>query len=604
MAGRGRPKKEDALVRDLTSVPKIASTISKDYIIPNHSGLTGNQDAKNKLDGRYVKKTGDTMSGDLTLPNLTATGDIDLAVTSEIKFENGSDDGYINFNGDDEFTIGSNSQGNISFTQTGVEVKQSGWPVFRPAWNNYILGYPSYGWAELYMNGPIKNNDGTSYDALFGSLSIDATVDHTITDSSDDLKITNNNSDKDIIFNINDAGTTHDLLTLDASVGQVLISNDDEINLSGNGIFKVTGTWGGTCAPLYFQPTMTGGFLGCYMVPILESNSSAIGFTFKPTRSGTHGNNITLMNYDLGGAAHVVNNNDTYNRYSESGISAFYFAAAAADVSTVNITPFTFGGAPITIFDGGFANVAYTDKMMVFNGGMNRAGGTNGSVTQVGVEFKSFGTQTNAIGGTDSVIAWLADGGNFKHRYDYSATSRLEFGAGDDSSIGYDGDDLIIKSDDVGTGGILLNSLPYGEIYINDNTTATTLAAQDTWYQVTTFGYNGHSHRATPDHTNDHITILTDGKYMVNVSFSCQSAQSNAYYFEVYKNNGATGHSNLENERQTGVANKPGSVSISGIADFTAGDTIELWVKRTDGGAVSKSITLTHGSLSLFRIGE
>ena len=39
MAGRGRPKKEDALVRDLSSIPKIASTISKDYIIPNISNL-------------------------------------------------------------------------------------------------------------------------------------------------------------------------------------------------------------------------------------------------------------------------------------------------------------------------------------------------------------------------------------------------------------------------------------------------------------------------------------------------------------------------------------------------------------------------------------
>jgi hypothetical protein len=38
MAGRGRPKKEDALVRDLTSIPKLGNVVSKDYIIPNHSG--------------------------------------------------------------------------------------------------------------------------------------------------------------------------------------------------------------------------------------------------------------------------------------------------------------------------------------------------------------------------------------------------------------------------------------------------------------------------------------------------------------------------------------------------------------------------------------
>ena len=40
------------------------------------------------------------------------------------------------------------------------------------------------------------------------------------------------------------------------------------------------------------------------------------------------------------------------------------------------------------------------------------------------------------------------------------------------------------------------------------------------------------------------------------------------------------------------------------MASNNKGDTVELWIKRTDGGAVSKSITLTHVNLTLNRLGN
>jgi len=141
--------------------------------------------------------------------------------------------------------------------------------------------------------------------------------------------------------------------------------------------------------------------------------------------------------------------------------------------------------------------------------------------------------------------------------------------------------------------------LPYAGIYADDNADFTVLAAQDTWYQVTIFSANETYLDAVPDHTNDHITITSTGVYHITASISSWSAQANDYYYAVFKNNGATELSNLEARRQTDAASTPGSVSISGRVSLTAADTIELWVKRTDGGASSKNLTIDHVNLGL-----
>ena len=72
-----RFSKEKKLVREVTGVKpqraKVKTTyapstpIATDMHLPNHSGITGNQDATSKLDDRYVNVTGDTMTGDLEM---------------------------------------------------------------------------------------------------------------------------------------------------------------------------------------------------------------------------------------------------------------------------------------------------------------------------------------------------------------------------------------------------------------------------------------------------------------------------------------------------------------------------------------------------------
>ena len=142
-----------------------------------------------------------------------------------------------------------------------------------------------------------------------------------------------------------------------------------------------------------------------------------------------------------------------------------------------------------------------------------------------------------------------------------------------------------------------------GEIYTEENATGTDLALQDTYYQVTIFDTNGESNGMTPDHTNNHITVLTKGRYFVSISLAAYSAADNEYHFHLFKNNGAVKFDNVSANRNTANANKVGSMSASGIIQANVGDTLELWVERTDGGGVSKTITISHATMSAILIG-
>jgi len=40
-----------------------------------------------------------------------------------------------------------------------------------------------------------------------------------------------------------------------------------------------------------------------------------------------------------------------------------------------------------------------------------------------------------------------------------------------------------------------------------------------------------------------------------------------------------------------------------GIVDLTAGDTVELWVQRLDGGGVTKTVTIENCVIAIIQIG-
>ncbi len=145
--------------------------------------------------------------------------------------------------------------------------------------------------------------------------------------------------------------------------------------------------------------------------------------------------------------------------------------------------------------------------------------------------------------------------------------------------------------------------IQYGGIHFEGSSVDTVLAAQDTLYQITGFNTNGVSGgQCTPDHTENHITIGSKGVYWVHYGASVRSAAANDFDFEIRYNNGSVALAPLHAHRKTSSANALGVIANGYVAEIPEGATLEMWVLRTDGGAVSKTLTLEHVNMSVFMI--
>jgi len=138
----------------------------------------------------------------------------------------------------------------------------------------------------------------------------------------------------------------------------------------------------------------------------------------------------------------------------------------------------------------------------------------------------------------------------------------------------------------------------YGEISAVSNSTETVIVAQGTAVQVLIFDTNGCNNRLTPDHTNDHLTIVDPGCYKIDVAATVNSVGGAGSRFEmtVRKNNGSTQVGALHVDRNIeGGGGSSGSVSMTGLADLVAGDTLEVWVENETNTAnyILEDIVLT-----------
>jgi hypothetical protein len=305
-------------------------------------------------------------------------------------------------------------------------------------------------------------DDTTSGTITATGYKVDATIDHSLTNSSDDLMLTNPNQDGNITFNINRDGTSEDFLKIKAdplfnnSASLLLASDNVNRDLDTGGVMNIQGdfTIASVGVAMSFQPTIQGGNLvGLYMNPINDtSTTNLIAFWLKPVITGV---NQSIEGLRLEPANHTPNFNDTVLGMSDNAAVRQYTAFGVNDASTVTYTGFKWGQA-VSFVDIGFTLPTYTDTMISLIGGASRPAGTNGSITQTGIKLAGFGTQTN-LTGSDTVRSALIDGGLWSNKYDYSATSKVLFGAGEDAGIGYDGTDLVIDAALVGAGGIKVN---------------------------------------------------------------------------------------------------------------------------------------------------
>lgn len=151
---------------------------------------------------------------------------------------------------------------------------------------------------------------------------------------------------------------------------------------------------------------------------------------------------------------------------------------------------------------------------------------------------------------------------------------------------------------------IVLGQAPaFGEISINDNTTETSIS-EDVWGQVTVFDTNGKSKNMTPDHVNDHIVIGRNGIYFVSVSVAIESIAGAALELElqVFTNNGNTEFTNIHVHRDlAGGGGEVGAVPLTGLALFTEGDTVELWVMNETN---DQNVIIADATMTVFQVGR
>jgi len=146
----------------------------------------------------------------------------------------------------------------------------------------------------------------------------------------------------------------------------------------------------------------------------------------------------------------------------------------------------------------------------------------------------------------------------------------------------------------------------YGKIYVESNSTATTISGTQTDFganavQVAVFDTNGESNNTTPDHTNDHITIDVTGEYVISATLSFSGEANDTYSFAFFKNNKGT-QLGTRSTRKIGSGGDVGSASLSTIAALTATDTIEIWIQNED-GTTNFNCTVEDASFYVARVG-
>lgn len=140
--------------------------------------------------------------------------------------------------------------------------------------------------------------------------------------------------------------------------------------------------------------------------------------------------------------------------------------------------------------------------------------------------------------------------------------------------------------------------LPYGDMYANDNSTPMSVSSAG-YTQVTIFDTNGNSNLLTPDHTNDHHTIVKAGVYKVlcGLTVANNAGAGHKVEFVIAKNNGTVIFANCKRHRTLSSGTDVGAMLVWGYIDVAASDTIEVWASSNS--VAAKNITVEDINLGL-----
>ncbi len=170
-----------------------------------------------------------------------------------------------------------------------------------------------------------------------------------------------------------------------------------------------------------------------------------------------------------------------------------------------------------------------------------------------------------------------------------------------DAGLGYEGSAPDALDDRFNFDSMeLVGAHAHGEISVVENSSSDSVD-DATWTQVTRFNTNGLSRTMTPDHTEDHIVVSEAGIYHIMISCAFSGDASVDWSFKVFCDNGTIAKDNVHTNRKLGGGGDIGSMSLNGLVQLTAGNTVELWMKHSAG--VSKALVIEDCTMTLIRIG-
>ncbi len=286
--------------------------------------------------------------------------------------------------------------------------------------------------------------------------------------------------------------------------------------------------------------------------------------------------------------------------------------AGGGDGGDVIITPGDGGGSPIVagangniIFDGnafpiatgemdlGKATLLWRDLWMSGDARINGTVNAEALDVAANAEIGSLGGTSLILGNPNADLDYTITftGDNRTATFIHRTSGDFEF----DRSAG--GFNFLTDVTFVGEG----SGLPFAEIYARDNTATTSTST--TKAQILIFDTDGEFNNMTPDHAQDHITVIKAGRYKIDASISIKNSSGAAHVIslEMYKNNGTVVFNNIHAGRTLGTGSDVGNLTMSGIVDLAANDTIEMWI--TSDSAAARTVTVEDIDFCAIQIG-
>jgi len=146
------------------------------------------------------------------------------------------------------------------------------------------------------------------------------------------------------------------------------------------------------------------------------------------------------------------------------------------------------------------------------------------------------------------------------------------------------------------------SAVAYGELYITENTVATTLTPINTYVPITAGWVNGLSSGMTPQAGSSNVLCDTAGTFLAVCSTThTNSSGSNKEFHFVLAVNGVAQEKSSMDHTSTGNGGRD-TVALSALLALTVGQTVDLRIKCTNDN--NTPIVVRDVNLSLSRVGD